>query len=311
MNKFKNYSKKLDAGLFFSVLVLVVVSFLIFSSVYTVQENQVGVLKTFGKASRINGAGIHVKLPYPLEQVTILETGKMKTLEIGLSNNENATAQFPKEAAMLTKDDSLIWINILIDWKISDPVKFISTVDDPEEFIHNSTLQIVRKKVGALSFNDILVTERVEVEASIKRQLTTILNNYNIGVSVEDVRFLGATPPASISENFAKIDSAVQKKNATIESAKAYSANKVMVAKNNAESLVKSYSTYKEEKLDLAKAETAKFESLYTEYKINKSVTKSRLYYEMIQEILPNVKNIIIGGNGDTGKAIDLGGGKQ
>lgn len=309
MNKFINFNKKLDASLFFSVLVLVFVSFLIFSSVYTIQENQVGVLKTFGKASRITGAGIHIKLPYPLEQVTILETGKMKTLEIGLSNSENASTQFPKEAAMLTKDDSLVWINILIDWKISDPVKFISTVDDPEEFIHNSTLQLVRKKVGSLSFNDILISDRADVEASIKRQLTTILNTYNIGVSIEDVRFLGATPPASISENFAKIDSAVQKKNASIESAKAYAASKLSVAKSNADNLVKSYSTYKEEKLDLAKAETAKFDSLYTEYKINKSVTKSRLYFEMLQEILPNVKTVIIGGDSNTGKIIDLGGG--
>lgn len=296
MNKLKDLSKKLDAGLLFSVVIIGVMGFLIFSSVYTIKENQVGVLKTFGKASRITGAGIHIKLPYPLEQVTVLETGKMKTLEIGLNSPEKTVADFPKEAAMLTKDDSLIWINILIDWKISDPVRFISEVDDPEEFLHNSTLQLVRKKVGALSFNDILVSDRTDIEASVKRQLTTIVSTYNIGVSIEDVRFLGATPPTSVSENFAKIDQAVQTKNSSIDNAQSYAENKMLVAKNDAENLIKSYSTYKAEKLDIARAETAKFESLYAEYKINKTITKQRLYFEMLEEILPNVKTINIGG---------------
>ncbi len=309
MNKFFNLNKKLDTSLLFSLVILMVMGFLIFSSVYTVKENQVGVLKTFGKASRTTGAGIHVKMPYPLEQVTILETGKMKTLEIGLNNSDKTVSDFPKEAAMLTKDDSLIWINLLIDWKISDPVKFISVVDDPEVFLHSSTLQIVRKEVGAMSFNDILVSNRTEIENSLKNQLVNMVNKYSLGISIEDVRFLGATPPSAISENFAKIDEAVQKKASNIENAKAYVSNKLLVARNNADALIKSNSTYKEERIEQAKTETAKFESLYSEYKINKSVTRSRLYFEMLEEVLPNVKTIIIDGKSGAGSTIDLEGG--
>lgn len=308
MNKFINLRKKLDASLLLTVLLIGVLGFLIFSSVYTVKENQVGVLKTFGKASRITGAGIHAKLPYPLEQVTILETGKMKTLEIGLNSPEKTVADFPKEAAMLTNDDSLIWINVLIDWKISDPVKFISVVDDPEEFLHNSTLQIVRKKIGALSFNEILSIDRSDVETVIKSSLSSQMATYGIGISIEDVRFLGATPPSILSEQFAKIDEAVQKKNSAIENAKLNASNKLTAAKTESEILIASYSTYKEDKLDQAKADTAKFESLYAEYKINKTVTRSRLYYEMLEEILPNVKTIIIDGKNNSSTTINLGG---
>ena len=308
MNKFINLRKKLDASLLLTALVIGVMSFLIFSSVYTVKENQVGVLKTFGKASRITGAGIHAKLPYPLEQVTILETGKMKTLEIGLNSPEKTVADFPKEAAMLTNDDSLIWINVLIDWKISDPVKFISVVDDPEEFLHNSTLQIIRKKIGALNFDEILTIDRTDIETLIKSSLSSQMATYGIGISIEDVRFLGATPPSSLSEQFAKIDEAVQKKNSAIENAKLNASNKLTAAKTEAGVLIASYSTYKEDKLDQAKADTAKFESLYAEYKINKAVTRSRLYYEMLEEILPNVKTIIIDGKNNSSTTIDLGG---
>ena len=308
MDKFINLRKKLDASLLLTVLVIGVLGFLIFSSVYTVKENQVGILKTFGKASRITGAGIHAKLPYPLEQVTILETGKMKTLEIGLNSPEKAVADFPKEAAMLTNDDSLIWINVLVDWKISDPVKFISVVDDPEGFLHNSTLQIVRKKVGALSFNEILTFDRSGIETFIKNSLSSQMASYGIGISIEDVRFLGATPPSSLSEQFAKIDEAVQKKNSAIQNAKLYASNKVITANTDAANIIKSFSTYKEDKLNQAKADTAKFESLYAEYLINKSVTRSRLYFEMLGEILPNVKTIIIDGKNNSSTTINLGG---
>lgn len=325
MNKFMNFNKKMDAGLIFSVVILTIVGYLIFSSVYSVKENQVGVLKTFGKASRINGAGVHIKLPYPLEQVTILETGKVRTLEIGTNSPATGTnsatsttstssttssdsSNFPKEAAMLTKDDSLIWINLLVDWKISDPVKFINVVEDPEEFLHSSTLQLVRHEVGALTFNDILVSNRTDLEDSIRRQLITIMNAYGLGISIEDVRFLGAVPPSSISEEFSKIDQAVQRKASDIENAKSYAANQISIAKNNAESLLRSNSTYREEKIEQAKAETAKFENLYAEYKVNKSVTRSRLYFEMLKEILPKVERIIISGDTDKNTTYVIGG---
>ncbi len=291
---FKKDFKKFDTSIVFSLLIVIIITFLILSSTFIVAENQIAVVKTLGKYSRTLGTGLHFKLPYPIEAITLIEAGETRPLEIGRDTTDKLSSDFPKNAILITKDDSLVLVNLYIDWKISDPVRFTNNIDDPESFLLNTTLQLLRKIVSTMTFNEILSSDKTSIEQTLKDEIGIEMTVYGSGITVDDVRFIGATPPSAVKDSFAKIDAAAQNKASAIQTANTYSLDRIKGANSEASDLINSNSTYHQDTINKAMAETASFDSYYDQYIINKDVAKARIYYDILEQILPNIKIIIV-----------------
>ena len=303
------FGKKILLGLI--ALVLVVGAMTCF---YTVDEKQQAVVTTFGKMSHEPvGAGLHFKLPFGIQQVHKVDVNVYQKIEIGYYTQGGTEYSIPEESAMITGDYNIVNVDFLVEYKISNPEKYLFSSTDPELILKNLIQSQVRNVVGSSTVDAVLTDGKEEIQYRIKALVSEILEEYDIGLTLIEVRIQDAEPPTSeVMEAFKAVETAKQNAQAVVNQAEAYENAQLPAAEAQADKLLQDAEYQKTKRINEAIEAVAMFNAMFEQYRLNPEITKARMYYETIQQVLPGVKLYINAGNGQLvlvdGQSAALGG---
>ena len=289
-------------------IVAVVVLFLVAGALtcfYTVDDKQQAVVTTFGKVTDITAPGLHFKLPFGIQQVRLVDVNVYQKIELGYTSNPNGgTVSKTSESTMITGDYNIVNVDFFVEYKIADPVQYLYSSNDPELILRNLIQSQVRNVVGSSSVDSVLTTGKEDIQRQVKELVVGILAEYDIGLSLVDVRIQDSEPPtAQVIEAFKAVETAKQTAEAVVNEAKAYQNAKLPEAKAQADKLLQNAQYLKQHRINEAKEAVAMFNAMYAEYENNPEITRSRMYYEAISQILPGVRLYI---NTGSGESIDM-----
>ena len=296
-----NDKKKLDfkrAGrTVFAVLLTVVVLLGAGTCFFTVDDKQQAVVTTFGKVTDICDAGVHFRLPFGVQQVKKVDVNVYQKIELGYSSTGNAVNM--AESAMITGDYNIVNVDFFVEYKISDPVRYLYASNQPELILRNLIQSQVRNVVGSSTVDAVLTDGKESIQMQVKELVTDILAEYDIGLTLVDVKIQDAEPPTQqVIEAFKAVETAKQQAETVINDAKAYQNAQLPKAQAEADKLIQNAEYLKQKRINEAHEQVAMFEAMYAEYAQNPAITRSRMYYEAISRILPDVKLYINSGDG-------------
>ena len=272
---------------------------------YTVDDKQQAVVTTFGKVTDIADAGVHFKIPFGIQQVDKVDVNVYQKIELGYDSGYDGYTGYnvnPSESVMITGDYNIVNVDFFVEYKISDPVQYLYSSNDPELILRNLIQSQVRNVVGSSTVDAVLTDGKENIQMQVKELVSQILEQYEIGLTLVDVKIQDAEPPTTeVVEAFKAVETAKQKAETVINDAKAYQNAKLPEAQAQADKLIQNAEYLKQKRVNEAKEQVAMFTAMYTEYAQNPAITRSRMYYETISEVLPGVKLYINSGTGETG----------
>ena len=269
------------------------------SCFYTVDDKQQAVVTTFGKVTGVTDAGVHFRLPLRIQQVEKVDVNVYQKIELGYSTKKNGYDVDGSESTMITGDYNIVNVDFFIEYKISDPVQYLYSSNQPELILRNLIQSQVRNVVGSSTVDAVLTDGKESIQMQVRDLVTEILADYKIGLSLVDVKIQDAEPPTTeVVEAFKAVETAKQKAETVINDAKAYQNAQLPKAQAQADQLVQNAEYLKQKRINEATEQVAMFNARYAEYARDPQITRSRMYYEAISNILPGVKLYINTGSG-------------
>ena len=200
---------------------------------------------------------------------------------------------------MITSDYNFIDVDFFIEYKVSDPVKAVYASSDPVRILKNLAQSSIRNVIGSYDVDSVLTTGKNEIQASIREVLAKQLEKHDIGLTLVNVTIQDSEPPtAEIMEAFKNVETAKQGKETAINNANKYKNEKLPTAEAEADKIIKEAEAYKQERINEATGQVARFNAMYEEYIKNPTITKQRMFYEAMEEVLPDLELIIDSSNG-------------
>ncbi len=296
LDDFRKYAK---IGLITLVAVVVLIGVL--TCFYTVDDKQQAVVTTFGKVTDVVEPGLHFKLPFGIQQVKPVDVNIYQKIELGYTtNSDGSLVTNDLESTMITGDYNIVNVDFFVEYKITDPVEYLYSSNQPELILRNLIQSQVRNVVGSSSVDGVLTTGKEGIQMQVRELVTEILETYHIGLTLVDVRIQDSEPPTQeVIEAFKAVETAKQQAEAVVNDAKAYQNAQIPKAEAEADKLLQNAEYLKQKRINEAKEQIAMFQAMYAEYANNPDITRSRMYYEAISEILPGVKLFINTGNGE------------
>ena len=280
------------------VLALVVV---VSTCYYTVDDKQQAVVTTFGKVTDEVDPGLHFKLPFGIQQARKVDVNVYQKIELGYASSSDYYQVNESESTMITGDYNIVNVDFFVEYKIADPVKYLYSSNNPELILRNLIQSQVRNVVGSTSVDSVLTDGKETIQIQVKDLVTQILQEYDIGLTLVDVRIQDSEPPTQeVIEAFKAVETAKQKAETVVNDAKAYQNAQLPDAQAQADKLVQNAQYLKQKRINEATQQVAMVSAMYEEYKLNPEITRSRMYYEAISQVLPGVKVYINTGNGDS-----------
>ena len=291
-------SKKTGENLKKTLIVFVIIiaaAIIGVSSTYQIREQEQVVLTTLGKAESVTEPGLHFKIPF-IQQVQKVNT-TIQGFAIGYNQTTNET--IASEAVMITSDYNFIDVDFFIEYKVSDPVKAVYASSEPERILKNLAQSSIRNVIGSYDVDSVLTTGKNEIQSSIREVLAAQLEKHDIGLTLVNVTIQDSEPPtAEIMEAFKNVETAKQGKETAINNANKYKNEKLPTAEAEADKIIKEAEAYKQERINEATGQVARFNAMYEEYIKNPTITKQRMFYEAMEEVLPDLELIIDSSNG-------------
>lgn len=267
---------------------------------YTVDDKQQAVVTTFGKVTNVTEAGVHFKLPLGIQKVEKVDVNVYQKIELGYSSNGSGYEVSDSESTMITGDYNIVNVDFFVEYKISDPVQYLYSSNKPELILRNLIQSQIRNVVGSSSVDAVLTDGKEGIQMQVKELVTEILKEYDIGLTLVDVKIQDAEPPTQeVIEAFKAVETAKQQAETVINDAKAYQNAQLPQAQAQADQLIQNAEYLKQKRINEAVEKVAMFEAMYSEYAQNPAITRTRMYYEAISQVLPGVKLYInTGGQG-------------
>ena len=296
-----------------TVLIAVIVLFLVIAgatSFYTVDDKQQAVVTTFGQVTDVTDAGVHFKLPFGIQKARKVDVNVYQKIELGYKTAPGGDGYVVNtaESSMITGDYNIVNVDFFVEYKVSDPVAYLFASTDPEEILKNLIQSQIRNVVGSSTVDSVLTDGKENIQMQVKELVTQILGEYNIGLTLVDVKIQDAEPPTQdVIEAFKAVETAKQRAETVVNDAKAYQNAQLPQAEAQADKLIQNAEYLKQKRINEAIQQVAMFEAMFAEYAQNPEITKSRMYYEAISEILPGVKVYInTSGSGDVQMLLPL-----
>lgn len=276
---------------------------------YTVEEKESAVVTTFGKVTSIvEEAGIHFKAPLGIQKVQKVNVNVIQKVEIGFeTGKDGSVTSLANESKMITGDFNIVNVDFFVEYRISNPEKYLYSSMEPEGILKNLVQSQIRTVVGSYLVDDVLTTKKSQIQSEIKELVVDELAAYDIGITLESIKIQDAEAPTdAVAQAFKAVETAKQGKETSINEAEAYQNAEVPKAEAQADQLLQNAHYLKQNRINEAKERIAMFEAMYSEYELNPQITKKRMYYEMIEEILPGVKIYIMTNENGTQNLLPL-----
>ena len=276
------------------------------SGIYIVDPDEEGIVLRFGEYNRSVPPGPHYHVPFPVESVYTPKVTQVQRVEVGFrSTGKGRTFQqgqvrtIPEEASTLTGDENIVNVQFSVQYKIRDAVEYLFRVTDQAAVVRNAAEAAMREIIGTSQIDSVLTDGKLKVQDDATRLLQNILDRYEVGVHVIAVQLQDVHPPQDVIEAFKDVASAREDKSRIINEAEAYRNEILPKARGRAAEMVNQASAYKATRIRAAEGEAGRFLSVLAEYEKAKDVTKKRLYFETMEEILssPGVEKILLPSN--------------
>ncbi len=274
------------------------------NSYYTIQEEEQAVVCTFGSPKAVTTPGLHFKIPF-IQTVTKVNT-TIKGFTIGYAlEGENMTAT--DDTMMITSDYNFINVDFYAAYRVADPVKALYASEDPVEILKNIAQNCIRTTIGSYTVDSVLTTGKNEIQANITQMILEKLEAYDIGIQLINITIQDAEPPTEeVSNAFKEVETAKQGKETALNNANKYRNEQIPNAEAKSDEILQSAEAAKQERINEANGQAARFNSMYAEYIKYPEVTKKRMFYEAMENILPDVKVVIESSDGRTNTILPL-----
>lgn len=278
-----------------ALIVLLVVN-TIGASIYTIGEQNLAVITTFGKAETVSGTGMHFKIPY-IQKVEKLDS-TIQGFAIGYQTEDNESEY--QDSLMITSDFNFVNVDFYVEYRINNPILYLYGSSDPEGVLENIAQASIRNTIGMYSVDDVLTTGKSEIQSVIKADIMKELENNNTGLTLINITIQDAEAPTQeVNQAFKDVETAKQGKEEALNNADKYKNEQIPKAEADADAIIKEAEASKQERIDEATGEVAMFNAMYDEYEKDPDVSKIRMYYEAMEELMPNLKIIINGSNSE------------
>jgi|TARA_B110000014_G_scaffold146243_1_gene101759 membrane protease subunit HflK len=287
------------------VLIGILVVWLL-TGIYIVGPDEVGVIRTFGEYTRVTQSGLNWKFPSPIETANTPKVTEVKRIEFGfrsLKNGQYRTVE--KESLMLTGDENIVDAEMIVQYKIKDPVEYLFNIVEPELTVREAAEASLRTVVGRNKIDETLTTGKFTIQEETKIQLQNILDKYQSGIHVVAVQLQDVSPPKEVIGAFKDVASAKEDKNRMVNQAEGYRNDIIPKSRGEAEAMIRAAEGFKESRVKRAEGDATKFTTILKEYKKAKSITEKRLYLETMEKVLPGIEKIIIPDK-DSGNMLNL-----
>ncbi|MDR0454394.1 MAG: FtsH protease activity modulator HflK [Deferribacteraceae bacterium] len=261
---------------------------------YIVSPSEEAVIKRFGKVIDVTAPGPHFKLPNPIETVNKAKVTEIHQMEIGYRSQSGIEKVVENESLMLTGDENIISIDLVVQYQIKDIVEYLFILQDVEMTIQLAAEATIREVAGKANIDDILTTGKEQVQEDTKQLLQEILDNYRAGVRIVAVELQDIEPPAPVMGAFQDVASAREDKNKFINEAQAYENQKIPMARAQAATVLLEAESYKATVLGRAEGEAERFMQVYESYRKAPDVTRKRMYLEAVTSIIANSEVIVV-----------------
>lgn len=269
------------------------------SGVYVVGPDEVGVVQTFGKHTRVAQSGLNYHLPFPIETVQTPKVTEVKRVEIGFrSMGKNQFRAIEKESLMLTGDENIVDAELIVQYKIKDAVNYLFNFVRPELTVREAAEASLRTIIGKHKIDEALTSGKFVVQEETKELLQSIMDKYETGILIVAVQLQDVSPPKQVIAAFKDVASAKEDKNRMINQAEGYRNDVIPKARGEAQAMIREAEGFRESRIKRSEGDIAKFNAMLVEYKKAKDVTRKRMYLETMEEILPNIEKYIIPENG-------------
>lgn len=276
------------------------------TGIYIIAPDEKGVVLRFGKWVATTDPGPHYHLPTPIETVLKPKVTEVKRIEVGFRTiDQGPPARYsdvPRESLMLTGDENILDIDIIVQYRILDPGKFLFNIRDPHVTVRVASEAALREVIGANTIDEALTVGKFAIQENTKRLLQQILDSYESGLQIVAVQLQDVHPPDQVREAFRDVASAKEDKIRLINEAEGYRNAILPETRGRAAQIVNNAEAYMEEKILKAKGDADRFKSVLAEYEKAKDITRTRLYLETMEEILPEMDKFILGG--DSGRSV-------
>ncbi|WP_342510734.1 FtsH protease activity modulator HflK [Sporosarcina sp. FSL K6-1522] len=295
----------MTVGMSIAGLILLIIAF---TTWYTVDESEQAVVITFGKAdTTVTDSGLHFKLPWPVQQVELLSKETF-SLQFGYKQDKSGElVSYDKETKMITGDEYIVLTDLIVQWKITEPQKYLFNAVDPQKILHDATSASIRSVIGSSTIDAALTDGKAEIEAQTRELLATLVEKYDIGLSIQGVKLQDVElPNAEVRAAFTAVTDARETKSTKENEALKYVNQKKHEAEGERDAIKSRALGQKTERIEQAHGDVALFNNLYTEYAKNKAITRQRLVLETLEQVLPKAKIYIMNDQGETVKYLPL-----
>ena len=292
------------------ILVALVAVWLL-SGIYIVNPDEEGVVLRFGKYDRTVGAGPHYALPFPIETVYKPKVTQVQRVEVGFRSvgqgrtfQQGANRSLPEESGMLTGDENIVNVQFSVQYQIKNPVEYLFNVTDQAAVVKNAAEAAMREVIGNSLIDSAITDGKLKIQSDATVLLQQVLDRYEAGIQVLAVQMQDVHPPQEVSDAFKDVASAREDKSRIINEAEAYRNALLPQARGEAAAILNKAEAYRVARLQQAEGESRRFDALRQEYEKAPDVTRQRLYYETMEEILAASKDKTLLDSGVSGKVL-------
>jgi membrane protease subunit HflK len=273
------------------------------SGFYVVGPGERGVVLLFRKATEQTEPGLRYRLPWPIQSHAVVDIAQVRRAEVGFRTvadtpmergARGGTRTVPQEALMLTGDENIVELQLFVQYRVQDPVKFLFGANDPEGILHTSAEVALRSAVGRNTIDYTMTEGRVEVQEQAKSALQELLDAYQTGLLVTEARLLVVDPPSEVRDAFHDVVRALEDRDRLMKEADGYREDVVPKARGEAAQMVQQAEAYKAQRVIRAQGDAERFLKILAEYDKAKAVTRDRLYLESVERIMPTMEKFIL-----------------
>ncbi|NNJ97324.1 MAG: FtsH protease activity modulator HflK [Gammaproteobacteria bacterium] len=266
---------------------------------YTVPSDSVAVVQRFGKYLKEVPPGLHFKLPLGIDVATIVPVKRQLKQEFGFttpgsSDPYKSPRDDKRETEMVTGDLNAALVEWVVQYRISDPVRFLFEVREPSETLRYVSESVMREVVGDRTVDEVITIGRQEIETEALAKMQTLTTKYEMGISIDQVQLKNINPPAPVQESFNEVNQAQQEKEKLINEARRDYNKVIPLAEGEKDQRIREADGYRLKRINEAEGDVARFSALLAEYSKAPEVTRRRIYIETLQDVMPHIHSKII-----------------
>ncbi|HZD54394.1 MAG TPA: FtsH protease activity modulator HflK [Woeseiaceae bacterium] len=282
-------------------LVILLILVAAYTSIYTVQPEERAVVKRFGAVRGITDPGLHFKLPLGIDAVQKVATERVlkqefgfRTVDLSGDRTRYSDEGYLDESLMLSGDLNMIQVEWVVQYRISDPIKFLYAMREPTQTLRDLSESVMRRVVGNRVGSKVLTTARVDIANDARQEIQEAMDHFDNGLHIITVQLQDVVPPARVQPAFNEVNEARQELERMVNEANRQVNEAIPKAQGAANRTIAEAEGYATERVNHALGETARFKAVLAEYRNAPEVTRSRLYIETLRDVLPRIGSVVV-----------------